>query len=84
MNAPYTIFGKTKNIPVKVYLNNKEIESDTWDEEWWIEREEDWYGLMSCKDKKVRIIERDIWLKTEPVDKENNLQKILEIFKTKT
>lgn len=82
MNAPYTIFGKTKMIPVKVYLNNKEIESDTWDEEWWIEREEDWYGLMSSntKDKKVRIIERDIWIKTEPVE-ENTLQKIFDLFK---
>lgn len=63
--APYTIFGKTKEVPIRVHLNGKDIDSDTWDDELWIERGEDWYALMSSdlKHKKVRIIERNIWLK---------------------
>lgn len=67
--APYTQFNQTKMVPVVVYLDNKQIESDTWDEEMWIERGEDWYGLMSSelKGKKVRIITREQWLKSKPV-----------------
>ncbi len=69
MNAPHTEFGKTKLVPVKVYLNNKEIESDTWDEVMWIERGEDWYSLgsSSSKNKKIRIIERDVWLRCKEI-----------------
>ena len=65
MKAKYTIFGETKEVPVKVYLDNKQIDSDTWDIDLWVERGEDWYALMSSeiKNKKVRIIERSIWLK---------------------
>jgi len=63
--AEYTIFGKTKQVPIKVWQNNKQIESDTWDTDLWVERGEDWYALMSKElvNKKVRIIERDIWLR---------------------
>lgn len=66
MRAPYTIFGKTKLVEVVVYQNNKKIESRDWDEEYWIERGEDWYGLMSTqlRDKKVRVITRESWLKS--------------------
>ncbi len=61
---PYTAFGKTKLVPIKVYLQKKEIQSDEWDEDLWVERGEDWYALMSSDlvNKKVRIIERSIWL----------------------
>jgi len=67
MVAPYTIFGKTKMVEVVVYENDKKIDSDVWDEEYWIERGEDWYGLMSpgLKNKKVRIITREEWLKSK-------------------
>lgn len=63
MIAPHTEFGKTKNIPVVVYLNNKIIESNSWDETMWIERPEEMYGLMASnlKNKKVRVINSDIW-----------------------
>ena len=63
--AEYTIFGKTKHVPIKVWQNNKQIESDNWDIDLWVERGEDWYALMSkdLVNKKVRIIERDIWLR---------------------
>ena len=63
--APYTIFGKTKEVPIKVWQNNKQIDSETWDIDLWVERGEDWYALMSKElvNKKVRIIERSVWLR---------------------
>jgi hypothetical protein len=66
MKAPYTIFGQTKQIEVVVYKNNQKIESTDWDEDYWIEIPEDWYGLMASnfKDKKVRIITREEWLRS--------------------
>jgi hypothetical protein len=66
MIAPYTSFGKTKNIPVKVWYNGKIDPTLTeWDETLWIERGEDWYALSSSglRDKRVRIIERDLWVR---------------------
>jgi hypothetical protein len=70
MKKPYTIFGQTRNVPVRVYLDNKLIEGlHEWDEEYWVERGEDWYGLMSyqLKGKRVRVIERESWLGSELV-----------------
>lgn len=63
--APYTIFGKTKEVPIQVWQNNKQIDSETWDIDLWVERGEDWYALMSKElvNKKVRIIERSVWLR---------------------
>ena len=63
MNAPFTIFGKTLLVPVVVYLNGHKTDLTEWDEELWIERGEDWYGLGCSKGKRVRIIERNEWLK---------------------
>jgi len=66
MNAPYTIFGETRLLPVKIWFCDKIDPSLTeWDETLWVERGEDWYALSSSslKNKRVRIIERDIWLK---------------------
>lgn len=67
MNAPYTIFGKTRLLPVKVWQNGETIESDTWDIDLWVERGEDWYSLSSpaYKHKKVRIITREDWLRAK-------------------
>lgn len=63
--AAYTIFGKTKQVPIKIWYKNKQIDSDTWDTDLWVERNEDWYALMSTElvNKKVRIIERSVWLR---------------------
>ena len=66
MNAPYTIFGQTRNIPVKVWYKDKIDPTLTeWDETLWIERGEDWYALSSSKlrDKRVRIVERSVWIR---------------------
>jgi hypothetical protein len=65
MIAPYTIFGKTRNVEVRVFQRGKEIQSDTWDIEIWIERGEDWYGLEGYGNKKVRVIEREAWIKAQ-------------------
>ena len=68
IKAPYTIFGKTKNIPVVTYTDNKldNPPKDSWDREMWIERGEDWYGLP--RRGTVRVIERREWMKDEPYD----------------
>lgn len=65
MNTEYSIFNRTATVPLVVYLQNKKIDSDSWDETLWIERGEDWYALMSSglKNKKVRVIQRDIWIR---------------------
>lgn len=71
MKAPYKKFGQTRTLPVVVYLNNKQLkEIFEWDEEIWVERPEDWYALMSesLKYKRVRVIDRNEWLKGEVHD----------------
>ena len=67
MNAPYTIFGETRNLPVKVwYKGQYDPNLREWDDTLWIERGEDWYALMSSslRDKRVRIVERNVWLRS--------------------
>jgi len=68
MRAPYTMFGKTIDIPVVTYTDNKldDPPKSSWDREMWIQREEDWYGLPTKGT--VRVVERRVWLEynTEP------------------
>ena len=68
LKKPYTIFGETRNVPVTVFVNGVRIkELYDWDEEYWVERGEDWYGL-SChrlQNKRVRVIERETWLRSK-------------------
>ena len=75
ITKPYTIFNETKSIPVKVWYKDKIDPNLTeWDETLWVENATDWYALMSSglRNKRVRIIERDIWIKAKsyknPVD----------------
>lgn len=69
MNAPYTIFGKTKMVPVVTYTNGKKDEPSKieWDHDLWIERGEDWYALLGPPYNKstVRVIEREVWLRSK-------------------
>ena len=70
IKATYTIFGKTKNVPLKVFKNGELVKNCTeWDEDYWIETLECWYGLGSAsfKDKLVRVIERSVWLESEEI-----------------
>lgn len=62
IKAPYTIFGKTKIIPVVTYTDNKldDPPKTIWDKEMWFERGEDWYGLP--RKGTIRVIERRVWL----------------------
>ena len=67
ITKPYTIFNETKLIPVKVWYKDKIDPNLTeWDETLWVENATDWYALMSSslRNKRVRIVERDIWIKT--------------------
>jgi hypothetical protein len=58
--AKYIIFGKTLEIPIVTWTNNKEDipPKKEWDEDYYIEMDEDWYGLMwyARKGKTVRVI----------------------------
>lgn len=68
MKAPFTIFGKTKQIPVVTYTDGK-IDTPpkaVWQKEMWIEREEDMYGIP--RKGTVRIVERRAWMRDEPYD----------------
>lgn len=61
IKAPFTLFGITKNIPVKVIENGKfNPNASTWDVEYFVERQEDLYGIPL--NKKVRIVTREDWL----------------------
>ena len=67
MKAPYTAFGQTRLIEVKVWNKGKyEPGLYEWDEEMWIERGEDWYALdcQELRSKRVRIVEREDWLRS--------------------
>lgn len=67
--APAYFFGKVRDVPVVTYTDGKldEPAKDSWHDTWWIERPEEWYGLMSrdAKGKTIRIVERDAWLRAE-------------------
>jgi hypothetical protein len=67
----FTAFGKTKLVPHRTFTNNKEDvpPKETWDDELWIERGEDWYGLMyyARKKKVVLVVEREDWIRAKEV-----------------
>lgn len=66
--SPYTIFGETRNVPIKII--NDYNNTGEWDEELRVERNEDWYALSSrqLKNKRIRIIEREVWLRSPKID----------------
>jgi hypothetical protein len=70
MKAPYKAFGQTRLVEVEVHTNaDGKIEATEWDDELWIERGEDWYAMMSSqlRNKRVRIICREEWLKSKVI-----------------
>lgn len=62
--TPYTAFGKTKLVPLKVYVNGKPSTQTWFQQSLWIERGEDWYALAN-KNMQVPtlVVERTDWLK---------------------
>jgi hypothetical protein len=63
MTAPYSAFGKTRNVRVLVYQNGKRIESPSWDVEVWVDRDDALVETLNTveKDKMVRIVRRIDW-----------------------
>lgn len=64
--VPFTMFGKTKLVPLKTWSNGKmdKPAKDKWDADLWVERGEDWYALSSpqLRNKTVLIVQREDWL----------------------
>lgn len=67
MKAPYTMFGKTREIPVRVYVDGHLVDGTSYDDQLWVERGEDWYAFMSpqLRGKRVRVVTREAWLQAE-------------------
>ena len=68
--SPYTMFGKTKQIPVVTYTDGK-IDTPpkaVWQKEMWIEREEDMYGIPPKGT--VRIVDRKAWMVADRMSRE--------------
>lgn len=64
MKAPYTIFGKTIDVPVVTVTDSKPDDpaKETWDQDLWVERGEDEYALLGLKGT-TRVIYREEWLR---------------------
>lgn len=70
MKAPYTLFGQTRNVEVKVYVNAQLTGFTTWEKTLWVERGEDWYSFESdeLKNKKVRVVQRSEWIRSQVIE----------------
>lgn len=68
IRVPFTMFGKTKDVPLRVFKDGKPVDDGLpqWDADVWIERGEDWYALSSAnlKGKRVLVVERDDFLRS--------------------
>lgn len=63
---PYAAFGKTKLVPVKIYVDAEfQDNHPTWEHILWVERGEDWYAFSSLKGKRVRVVTREDWIKAK-------------------
>ena len=64
--APYTIFGKTANVKVEIYVDAKYVDDvPKWEKDLWVEQGEDWYAFANTdyKGKRVRVIKREEWIR---------------------
>lgn len=71
MNAPFTIFGKTKDVPVVTFtegIQDKEPKAE-WRETYWTERGEDYYAFLNPEFKRgtIRVVERVVWLRCKEI-----------------
>jgi len=69
--APYTAFNQVRNVPIQVYVNGRAQPGRLdWEREMWVERGEDWYGMMSpgYRDRPVRVVTRTEWLNSPIVE----------------
>jgi hypothetical protein len=69
MKSPHTEFNQTRMVETEVYMNAAKIDSDKWEDTIWIERDEDWYMFESkqYRDKLVRVVTRENWLKSKQI-----------------
>lgn len=66
--VPFTMFGKTRMVPHVTYTNGKEDSPprDKWDDEYWIERSEDGYGIPSAsRNKTILVVNREDFIRAE-------------------
>jgi hypothetical protein len=70
MKKPYSQFNETRLVEVKIMVNGHYTDDTEWDETLWVERGEDYYAMMhpQYKDKRVRIIDRELFLRSEKID----------------
>jgi len=66
--VPYTAFGKTRLVPLKVYVNGKPSDQTWFQQSVWIGRGEDWY-VFGNKSMHVPtlVVERDDWLRAKEI-----------------
>jgi hypothetical protein len=59
-------------VPVVVYVNGYRVPGFEYSHELWVERGEDWYAMSSpqLRDKRVRVVKREQWLRAKAVDEE--------------
>lgn len=62
----YEAFGKTRLVPLNLWKDGKPYvgRRETWDRTWWVERGEDWYGLMGFPGEVVLVVKREDWLRS--------------------
>ena len=72
VKAPYTQFGKRRNVEVQVYVDGKEVDAQEWDEEAWLERGEDWYAFLSpqWKGRRIRVVTPTLWKRAEEMPRQ--------------
>jgi len=77
MTAQFSLFGETKEIPIIVYVNGKSTDLTEWDITLWVEKAEDYYSLSASehKDKRVRIVTRENWIKVRRLESEASRSK---------
>ena len=63
LKAPFEMFGKTKDVEVRVYREGRRTHETEWDISSWMERGEDWYAFDSpqWRGKRVRIVTPEMW-----------------------
>jgi hypothetical protein len=68
--TPYTAFGKTKLVPINVYVDGKPSEQLWFQQSLWIERGEDWYAFAhKSMHVPTLVVERTDWLKAKDYER---------------
>lgn len=62
--APFSMFGKTVDVPVRIFVDGAEVPDDgeSWARESWMERPEDWYAFNAWRGERVRVVTPQMWM----------------------